>query len=405
MHEEPARKPRRRITITVLVLLGLIVVGLATLVQFSALRTGTRAPGDDDEITADTTAITSSVELTPAERVDMLQPPSITEAAAASDFVQVEVLYGTNRKRTPAPAIGYGSRRDTLQFGTTFVSIPKAHRPGELESPAWYRLEFHDDPSHHVTLLQVTPLTRQGWRTRFQQSLQRSGGREALVFVHGFNVTFEDAARRTAQFAYDLGIDGVPVMYSWPSKGEVSAYTADEATAESAVPHFRRFLEEVAALTGSQRVDIVAHSMGNRIVTNTLRAMAAEAPQRKFNQVILAAPDIDAEVFAEQIVPAIRPAAHRISMYASSHDRALMASQQVHAFRRAGQSGPEIMVLDGIETIDASTVDTDLLGHGYFAENKQVIDDMFLVVRHDMPAWERNLRRLNKQGRPYWALQ
>jgi esterase/lipase superfamily enzyme len=395
LREEPARRPwLRRLTIAAAVLVGVILLVYTGLEYHADVRYA--PPGPPPRANA---------RPSPAERLEELEPPSITAPAATATYVRVEVLYGTNRRRVAGIPTSYGTRRDTLQLGTTFVSIPRGHRPGELESPAWYRLEFENDPNRHVVLLETTPLTRQGWRTRFQQSLGRSQRKEALVFVHGFNVTFEDAARRTAQLAYDLGIDGVPVMYSWPSMGEVSAYTADEATAEAAIPHFRRFLEEVAAQAGSQRVHIVAHSMGNRIVTNVLRAMAAETPQRRFNQVILAAPDIDAEVFAEQIVPAIRPSAHRISLYASSRDRALIASQRVHAFRRAGQSGPEIMVLDGLETIDASMVDTDLLGHGYFAENKQVIDDIFMVVRHDLPAHERNLHRRLKQGRPYWALE
>jgi esterase/lipase superfamily enzyme len=118
--------------------------------------------------------------------------------------------------------------------------------------------------------------------------------------------------------------------------------------------------------------------------------------------VILTAPDVDAQVFEEQIVPAIRSQCAWLTLYASSQDRALRASMRFHFFGRAGQSGDELLVLDGLDTVDASRIDTDLLGHGYFAENKAVIDDLFLLVRHSFSPAQRNLRRRLKAGRTYW---
>jgi esterase/lipase superfamily enzyme len=162
-------------------------------------------------------------------------------------------------------------------------------------------------------------------------------------------------------------------------------YPADEAAVEATVPHLISFLHELVEGAGAQRVHLVAHSMGNRALTSALRGFEKQRARGSFHQVILTAPDIDAQVFEEQIVPALRPQCARLTLYASSKDRALRASMQFHSYFRAGQSGHEILVLDGLDTIDASRVDTDLLGHGYFAENKAVIDDLFQLVRHSLP--------------------
>jgi esterase/lipase superfamily enzyme len=47
--------------------------------------------------------------------------------------------------------------------------------------------------------------------------------KQAFVFVHGFNVSFENALRRTAQIAYDLNFDGAPFLFSWPG-GDVEFF-------------------------------------------------------------------------------------------------------------------------------------------------------------------------------------
>ena len=73
--------------------------------------------------------------------------------------------------------------------------------------------------------------------------------------------------------------------------------------------------------------------------------------------------------------------ARRITLYASSNDEAIKLSKKVHAYPRAGESGPDIVVVPGLDTIDVSNVDTSLLGHSYFAEKRTVISDLFYLIR------------------------
>lgn len=125
---------------------------------------------------------------------------------------------------------------DKLSYGKARISIPKSHVVGELESPLWYLLEFTEDPKRHIILQDVSRLQAQPFFTSLAGQVRESKGSNAFVFVHGYNVSFRDAARRTAQLAYDLRFDGAPVFYSWPSQAALSGYFADESAIARSVP-------------------------------------------------------------------------------------------------------------------------------------------------------------------------
>jgi esterase/lipase superfamily enzyme len=235
----------------------------------------------------------------------------------------------------------------------------------------------------------------------------RSGQRNVLVFIHGFNVTFEEAVRRTAQIAYDLRFDGVPITYSWPSQGSVKPidYTTDETNVEWTEPHLRRFLVDLrTAVPADVQIDLIAHSMGSRALSKVLRALATEnVGLSPFTHVILAAPDIDREVFERDLAPAMVKAAHQTTLYASSKDRALMVSREVHTYARAGQSDPPMVFVPGLDTVDASSVDTDMIGHSYLAEAPALLNDLLLLVRRNLPPAGRHLSPVPQGDPRYWV--
>src|SRR5581483_4228092 len=105
-------------------------------------------------------------------------------------------------------------------------------------------------------------------------TIGESENRQALVFIHGYNVTFNDAVRRTAQIAYDLAFDVTPILYSWPSQGKLHGYPADENTIEWTVPQLTVFLTELAQAAGATTIHLVAHSMGNRALVKALERLA-----------------------------------------------------------------------------------------------------------------------------------
>jgi esterase/lipase superfamily enzyme len=305
--------------------------------------------------------------------------------------------------------VAYGDLRGTLEMGVCEVSIPKRHETGELECPSILRLDVCEDPAKHVVLLKVQREAASEFFAELSADVARANGNSAFVFVHGYNVTFEDAARRTAQIAYDLKIAGVPILYSWPSQGRLLDYAIDETNVVWTTPHLRQFLTDVARQSGAKQIHLIAHSMGNRALTGALRDISMQpfdAPRPQFDQVLLTAPDIDADVFKNELVPAIAKTAKRVTLYASSRDEALLLSKKLHGYPRAGEAGEGIVIAPGMDTVDVTSVDTSLLGHSYYGDSGTVLADIVEVLRNAAPPDQRKWLRPEYLGvQKYWVFQ
>jgi esterase/lipase superfamily enzyme len=322
----------------------------------------------------------------------------------------VGLFFATNRSETVNAEANarFGADRGSLAYGYCEVSIPRDHRMGELEAPSILRLTFHWDPDKHVMLL--GPIERLPSDQFFARVSARAGEEkpEGLVFIHGYNVTFEDAARRTAQLKYDLGFGGPAVFFSWPSQGTLAGYPIDEANIEWSEPILAQFLRDLATRGGMKAIFIIAHSMGGRGACRALRMLREQDSTAldAYREIILAAPDIDAAVFLRDIVPVLTDQHKVITLYASSKDKALIASRRFHGYRRAGESRPETIIATGLETIDASYVETDFLGHSYFGDRTSVISDMYYLVNWGARASHRyGLREVPTSGGSYWAFK
>lgn len=309
--------------------------------------------------------------------------PSIPDVG----FSLVKIFYATDRAKLaakPGKVIDYGPRRaDGLQLGECDVSIPARHKAGSVERPKWWKFEFAEDPEKHVTLRTVTELGDEDFYSRVSQKIAGSERKEAFVFVHGYNVKFANAARQTAQMAFDLRFDGAPILYSWPSQGTIPGYVVDANTVIWTETHLVDFLTDVATRTGATRVHVIAHSMGNRAVCNALEALSQRATPN-LHHVVLTAPDVDADVF-RNVVKAFKTLPKTVTLYASSKDKAIEASKVVNGAPRAGEP---IVIIPGIDSIDASAVETDFLAHGYFSGTRSVLSDIYNLLQ-DQPAKSR----------------
>jgi len=314
--------------------------------------------------------------------------PDEAEGESSKEYHTVEVFYGTNRKPTGfrEPNDFYGTERHRegpMQYGKIHVSIPLHHTVGVVERPKWYKLEFSEDPKKHVTLLDLEPMNPDAFFEGVDKKAASYPEKSALLFIHGFNVSFPSAIQRTAQIAFDLDFQGTALAFSWPSQAALEAYTIDQDNAIWSVPHLSRFLVDLQEKTEIEEIHIIAHSMGTRVLTQALAHARDEGFELKLNNVILAAPDIDADVFKDQILPKIRGFSQRLTMYSSSSDTALKVSQKIHGNDRLGLGGPHITSLEGMDTVNATDIDTSLLGHGYYGSQKVVVRDILnLVIRH-----------------------
>ena len=340
------------------------------------------------------------------------------EAPAAADGVKpyttVRLFFGTDRNLTGStkPAEVFGENRgEALIFGTCDVSIPRGHQPGELESPVILR-RFLESPERHVMLLSVTTKSRDEMFAQMADILAGGAAHRAFVFVHGFNNSFEDAARRTAQIYYDVGFDGVPLFYSWPSKGKASDYSYDQNNADQAVAYMKVFLSDLAASGEFDSITLVAHSMGSRALTRALTELISELPRdqvAKFSELILAAPDIDADVFRNDIAPALAAVGKPVTVYASAKDLAMVASKDFGGYPRLGDARNGIVIVRGVESIDATGVDTNLfwgIGHSYVADSPQMLHDLHdLVVARLRAAQRGDLEEVPTERGAYWRFK
>ena len=320
-----------------------------------------------------------------------------------TDASIVRVYYATDRRPT---AERYGpDRDDRLRYGTCDVSIPRDHRMGELEAPSIWRLEIVWNEQMHIVIKNTSECPPSRFFEQLRRRAKASRSNEAFVFIHGFNVSFEDAVRRVGQMAYDLSFDGPAIAYSWASRADVKLYTYDEATVEDTIPRLKAFIEEIVASTGVQRLHLIAHSMGNRAMSRAIEQLTlGGANLSHLKHIILAAPDIDAGVF-KGIAARLCAATQNVTLYGSSNDLAIQLSKKVHGYRRAGEGGRYLTIVEGVSTIDASGLDTDLLGHSYVADHRSVMSDIFYLLQDQPPQSRFGLQRARKGKREYWIFR
>jgi esterase/lipase superfamily enzyme len=329
-----------------------------------------------------------------------------------AQFATMRVFYATDRKDegTPTRPAFVSRPASDLSYGYSEVSIPRDHRLGELEGPSILRLEFRADAAKHVVLLNVQSQSERAFLGQISTRLAASQRKEALLFIHGFNMSFEDAMRRTAQIAYDLAFDGPIITFSWPSHGSALplSYTQDQRNADVSAASLKNLLELLTS-SGELTLHVIAHSMGNRVLMGALQQLEPTPARRDrplLREVAFVAPDIDAELFKRSIKQ-IAAKATRMTLYASSRDGALALAQRVAGYQRAGQAGAQIVIVPELQTIDASQVDTSLLGlnHSYFADNSTILSDLFTLLKGQPPQERFALVPMTAPAGQYWRFR
>jgi esterase/lipase superfamily enzyme len=349
-------------------------------------------------------ALASSIQRAAARRT-----PPIAGAVKHARYLDIPIFYATDRApAAPADAEPYFTGdRGHLSYGVAHVSVPDDHQLGAIEQPKWWKLQFRNTPEEFVLVLGVEHEDRTTFVGRARACLAKAGLPEVLIFVHGYNVSFASSLRRAAQIAYDLQFGGLMMLYSWPSEGATLRYPVDKANAIWSLPRFREFLSLVLSQLGAQRVNAVAHSMGNEVLLNGVAGFDVSAlpcDSASLHEIVLAAPDVDAGQFRD-LAREFRSRARRYTLYASSNDKALLISQGVQKYPRAGQSGDGLILVDGVETIDATELDTGLIGHSYIGDHTSILSDVYNLLRGVSPDARFGLDRLERGDHPYWTFR
>ncbi|MDA9504523.1 hypothetical protein XI09_07140 [Bradyrhizobium sp. CCBAU 11386] len=273
------------------------------------------------------------------------------------------------------------ARSATNTFGYVTVSIPVVHKMGEVETPktSWFglRKEAEDDRKH----FRIQKLYRLS-REEFASAIANPAD-SMMLFVHGYNVGFSDAAFKAAQIAFDANYKGRVMMYSWPSKGGLLDYDYDRESALYAPDGLFDLLQLIKKEAKVSRIIVIAHSLGSEVVLGALQQAALSQTTLGITELIFAAPDVDRDLYLER-ANQIKSAAGAVTLYASSADLALLASmKKAQSTSRMGfvtQSGPTLV--PGIETIDVSAVGSDMfaLNHSTFSTSRAVLDDIGRII-------------------------
>lgn len=387
-----------RLPLMLVLLVGLAACGGSAPPQVTpppALATDTLPAAAPDTVRPDTTP----------------RPPRPVVLPPAGPAVERFIYFGTDRARTrdSAPWAMYGNGQADLQLGVSRVSLPtdRLARPTGQLPPVPYLGAFRrtPNPARDIFLERTIPLDAPLWAEQLRRQVQRDSLKQVLIYVHGFANSFEDAVRRGAQLAYDLPFDGAMLVYAWPSRGEANpvAYFRDDKTVNGSQAPLREFLETVLNVSGAERVHLLAHSMGTLLVSRTLKEMADQYPGTRFDQVILAAPDIDTTAFRRSFAPALQKIAQRVTVYASRYDKALDLAQTASSYPRVGQAGAGMVLIPGLDTIDASSAGPTEFGHGYFSGSNAVLTDLRDLLL-ERPASARRLQPRQRGSQTFWEL-
>ncbi|MEO1528225.1 MAG: alpha/beta hydrolase [Planctomycetota bacterium] len=312
----------------------------------------------------------------------------------------VRVWFGTDRQPImDGNAVHHVSSlqaAEEITYGVCNVFIPKSHKPGSSGTSWWRRwIRLGEDDS--LKLIGVHNLPREVFWSGLAKKLNTwwpEGDRNLFVYLHGFNVSFEDAAVHAAQIGYDLKVPGEMAFYSWPSRGSVTAYSADEATITASVKHLAKFLHELSTGSNAERIHLFVHSMGNRGLLSAMERIASKGyPELSLGQVFFCAPDEDVRTFKDKTTEFPHRYENR-TLLVSPQDRAVFLSYEKHGQQdRVGYVSDDrpITIVEGMDTIEVGGFGAFDLGHGYFASAEPVIKDMREAIQTRLPAAARKI--------------
>lgn len=260
-----------------------------------------------------------------------------------------------------------------------------------------------------------------GW-LKFREKISKD---DLVIFIHGFNTPFKDAAIRTAQLAHDTNYVGEAVFYSWPSGGEFTEYAIDQKNAKLNFSHFADFLQNIAQ-SSNKKIHIIAHSMGGYILSNALvvldKRMKKDVnlfknrPEKNvFNQIIFAAPDIEKKEFKDNMEShRLKRFAERMTLYSTNNDYVLKVSRGFNYFinnnsknRTGDSSDQDFVLMNGLDTVDARReIPKQFFGHSFYANNRSLVSDIYQLLNYGTHPDKRILQKaLTPDNGMLWLMQ
>lgn len=265
-----------------------------------------------------------------------LQQGALTPVTATAEGTsRVPILVATTRQRSTNDSgeMFSGERAADVSYAAITVSIPpdEARKIGEVQWPS----TLPGDPRTNFVTTSAEYIDKQTFAASIAAMAKQTGRTKVLVFVHGFNNRFDEAVYRFTQIVHDSKVNVIPVLFTWPSRGEVRlrTYNYDRESANYSRDALESLLGTLTSYPAITEVNLLAHSMGNWVALEALRGRSMRGGQTtasiradKLKNAMLVAPDVDVDVFRAQIqrMGAARP---RIALFVSQDDSALRLSR------------------------------------------------------------------------------
>ena len=347
----------------------------------------------------------------------------------------VDILYVTDRLRDKDDNHYHAKRSGVLTYGKCELSI------GEVSN--WRKLyeltTLQDDKDFQIHMESVTDLGKfsspvkdgfkdlepapddQGFIDEIEKQLKECKKKSVFIFVHGFNNTFPYAMKTTGQLWHYFGRGGLAISYSWPSGSNgIFGYQPDKESGEFTVFHLKQMLRALARCPSLKEVNILAHSRGTDVTLNAMRELSLELKSRggklrdmKINNLVLAAADIDLEVFVQRVIAEdVHLGPEHTTFYVGAGDRALNFSESINmSAQRLGLLAPDKISQGGRKMIksweNVSFVyipqKLSFIGHSYFIDNPAVSSDLILLMSKNYKPGKG--RPLKKDESGMWILE
>ena len=380
-------------------------------------------------------------------------PALFTDLPSELESNQLDLLFATDRApetdKDGRLAYGYG-RSHSAAFGSAVVKLEPDMSWDDLE-----RISVESDRSTRLTLeiAEITELGRfpetphrivtvdghpevhpddaeavaevsEQFRQEMLRRLALAPKDEVLLFVHGFNNDFDDAAYTLAEMWHYMGRQQVPVLFTWPAgRGGPSGYIYDRESGEFSVHHLKKLIRELASITEIETFHFIAHSRGTDVLTSAIRELALTA--RAFGSkaptvmrdvhVTLAAPDLDMDVVSQRII-----AEHlwretlNITIYTNRTDKAIgLAERFFKSVKRIGSVGMQDVSqrgldsfghVEGVSIVEMQEVEKSSASHSYFHSDPAASSDLILMVRYGREPGVANGRPLVPVADGFWQI-
>ncbi len=324
--------------------------------------------------------------------------------------VVVPLVYVTDRNLNEGapPTRYYGGDRGEPQIGTATVAV--ATRSDDASPFAdWRRWQPRlEGARSRDELLDVAPAATDDFARILAEAASIADTRSALVYVHGFRRRFDTSAVNAARLVYQLNPDALPVLYSWPSTGNVFKYEGDVRNLEWSNGTLESLLEQLLLTPEIESIHVIAHSLGAFALLEAVAAIAERSPaalRSHLGQVLLVSPDIARPRFEREYLPIIHENGLKVTIYAAENDVPLRTSRRVNKAERVGDAKAVVPLYPGVETVLVSEVVSILNSHDSHLEVAEVQADIGYLINQQMPASVRpTLERVDAESGAYWRI-